>query len=140
MLLLLLLLFVTGKLQVKKFASDLDEIADKVGTIGIEEIITKVTSLLCYFIKTWAGSIQGVPFGYPDYIELAQYMINISLEELWWHVTARDQAHGYISTDTFPVWQAPSSLCCLSYTSRQTQKGLWRNWVCMQTQFSGGFS
>ena len=129
MLLLLLLLFVTGKLQVKKFASDLDEIADKVGTIGIEEIITKVTSLLCYFIKTWAGSIQGVPFGYPDYIELAQYMINISLEELWWHVTARDQAHGYISTDTFPVWQAPSSLCCLSYTSQR-----------MQTQFSGGFS
>ena len=49
-------------------ARDLDEIADKVGTVGIEEIITEVTSRLCYFLKTRA--IQGVPFGYPDYIEV----------------------------------------------------------------------
>ena len=54
-----------------------------------------MTSRLCYFLKTRA--IQGVPFGYPDYIELAQYMINVSFADPWWHVTARDQARGYIS-------------------------------------------
>ena len=39
-------------------------------TVGIEEIITEVTSCLCYFLTIGAGSIQGFPFGYPDYIEV----------------------------------------------------------------------
>lgn len=33
---------------------------------------------------------------YPIYIEVAQYIINVSFEDPWWHVTASDQARGYI--------------------------------------------
>ena len=50
--LLLLLLLVTEKLQVKKFASDWDKIADKAGTIGIEEKLTEVTSSMLQVFTT----------------------------------------------------------------------------------------
>ena len=89
--------------QVAKLADALFGLADKLrrqpgphGQLSIVEVISETTHCLCSSLIQRAGSVQGVPYGCPTLLELAQYLVKVSVDTAW-HMSARDLARSCIS-------------------------------------------
>ena len=76
-----------------------NEVERQLGTQGqlcIHDVISDTTHHICSSLIQRAGSVQGVPYGYPTLLELAQYLVKVSVDTTW-HMSARDLARSCIS-------------------------------------------
>ena len=82
----------------------------------IHDVISDTTDHICSSLIQRAGTVQGVPYGYPTLLELAQYLVKVSVDTTW-HMSARDLARSCMAVQRSlggRFWASFYTLLCCS--------------------------